>query len=143
MTPDPTTQAGATGERRRSRQSLRILLVDDDRDTVDVLSQLLRREGHVVHGVYNGKEVLPAARILRPDAIIVDISVPGMSGYAIAQEIRHTYVDARRPLLIAVSGMWKEPSDRMVAQQVGFDHHLVKPCDSSELLGLLEPLRRA
>lgn len=90
VTPDPTAQAGATGERRRSQQSLRILVVDDDRDTVDMLALVLRDEGHIVHGVYNGKEVLPAARILRPDAIIVDISVPGMSGYAVAQEIRHT-----------------------------------------------------
>ena len=143
VTPDPTAQSGATGERRRSRQALRILLLDDDRDTVDALSVLLRHEGHVVHGVYSGKEVLPAARILRPDAIIVDISVPGMSGYAVAQEIRHTYTDARRPLLIAVTGMWKEPSDRRVAQQVGFDHHLIKPCDAAELLALLEPLRRS
>jgi DNA-binding response OmpR family regulator len=142
VTPDPTAQAGAT-ERRRSKQTLRILMVDDDRDTVDMLSIVLRDEGHVVHGVYNGKEVLPAARILRPDAIIVDISVPGMSGYAVAQEIRHTYTEARRPLLIALSGMWKEPSDRMVAQQVGFDHHLVKPCDTADLLALLEPLRRS
>lgn len=143
VTPDQTTQAGATGERRRSRQSLRILLADDDRDTVDMLALVLRDEGHIVHGVYTGKEVLPAARILRPDAVIVDISVPGMSGYAVAQEIRHTYTEARRPLLIAISGMWKEASDRKVAQQVGFDHHLLKPCDTAELLALLEPLRRS
>lgn len=142
MTPDPTLQAGATGERRRSRQSLRILVVDDDRDTVEALSLVLRGEGHVVHGAYSGKEVLPAARILRPDAIILDISVPGMSGYAVAQEIRNTFLEARRPLLIALSGLWKEPSDRMLAQQVGFDHHLLKPCDTTELLALLEPLRR-
>jgi DNA-binding response OmpR family regulator len=142
VTTEPTPQAGPTGERRRSRQSLRILVVDDDRDTVDALSMVLREQGHVVHGAYSGKEVLPAARILRPDAIVLDISVPGMSGYAVAQEIRHTYTDARRPLLIAVTGMWKEPSDRMLAQQVGFDHHLLKPCDMAELLSLLEPLRR-
>jgi DNA-binding response OmpR family regulator len=142
VTPDPTPQAGPTGERRRSRQTLRILVVDDDRDTVEALSMVLRAENHVVHGAYSGKEVLPAARILRPDAIILDISVPGMSGYAVAQEIRNTFLDARRPLLIALSGLWKEPSDRMLAQQVGFDHHLVKPCDTAELLALLEPLRR-
>ena len=142
MTPDPTPHAGATGERRRSRQSLRILVVDDDRDTVDALSMVLRAQGHVVHGAYSGKEVLPTARILRPDAIILDISVPGMSGYAVAQEIRNTFLEARRPLLIALSGLWKEPSDRMLAQQVGFDHHLLKPCDTAELLALLEPLRR-
>jgi DNA-binding response OmpR family regulator len=124
-------------------QALRILIADDERDTVDMLALLLRDEGHVVHGVYNGKQVLPTARIFLPDAVIVDISVPGMSGYAVAQEIRHTYLEARRPLLIAISGMWKEPSDRKVAQQVGFDHHLIKPCDPAELLGLLEPLRRS
>ena len=121
---------------------LRVLVVDDDRDTVNMLAALLRTEGHVVHGVHTGKEVLPAARLFRPDAIILDISVPGMSGYAAAQEIRYSFTEARCPLLIAISGMWKEAADRRVAQQVGFDHHLMKPCDPVGLLRLLEPLGR-
>ena len=121
-------------------RSLRIVLADDDRDTVDMLTIVLRDEGHVVHGVYNGRDVLPAVRMLHPDAVILDISVPGLSGYALAQEIRYIYTAARRPLLIAISGMWKEHPDRRVAHQVGFDAHLVKPCDTAELLSLLEPL---
>ncbi len=108
-----------------SARTLRVLVVDDDRDTVNMLAALLRTEGHIVHGVHTGKEVLPAARLFRPDAIILDISVPGMSGYAAAQEVRHSFTEARRPLLIAISGMWPEAADRRVAQQVGFDHHLV------------------
>ena len=54
----------------------------------------LRDAGYTVHGVYSGTDVLPIARMIRPDAIILDISVPGMSGYAVAQEIRHSFTDA-------------------------------------------------
>ena len=121
-------------------RALRVVVADDDRDTVDMLSVILRDEGHVVHGVYTGKDVLPAVRTLRPDAVILDIAVPGLSGYAVAQEIRYSFTDARRPLLIAISGMWVEHSDKKVAHLVGFDAHLLKPCDPAELLALLEPL---
>ena len=130
MSPQPAPQARA----------LRIVIADDDRDTVDMLSVILRDEGHVVLGVYTGKEVLPAVRALNPDAVILDIAVPGLSGYALAQEIRYIFTDARRPMLIAISGMWKEHADRRVAQQVGFDAHLLKPCEPAELLRLLGPL---
>src|SRR2546421_13007970 len=91
-------------ERRSGARALHIIVADDDRDTVDTLSAILRKAGHVVHGVYSGKEVLPLARLTRPDAIVLDISVPGMSGYAVAQEMRHSFTQARRPLLIAISG---------------------------------------
>lgn len=128
--------------RRRGSTSLRVIVADDDHDTVDSLSMALRDAGYTVHGVYSGTDVLPIARMIRPDAIILDISVPGMSGYAVAQEIRHSFTDARRPLLIAITGVWKEVSDRHVAQQVGFDHHLLKPCDPERVLQLLEQLKR-
>jgi DNA-binding response OmpR family regulator len=121
-------------------RALRVVVADDDRDTVDMLSVILRDEGHVVHGVYTGKDVLPAVRTLRPDAVILDIAVPGLSGYAVAQEIRYSFTDARRPMLIAISGMWVERADKSVAHLVGFDAHLLKPCDPAELLALLEPL---
>jgi DNA-binding response OmpR family regulator len=128
----------AIPERRQAAAALRIVLVDDDRDTVDTLGAVLRTAGHQVYGVYAGHEVLPAVRMLRPDVIILDIAVPGMSGFAVAQEIRHTFVDLRRPLMIAISGMWKDSSDKVIARQVGFDHFLEKPCDPNELLQILE-----
>jgi DNA-binding response OmpR family regulator len=122
-------------------RALRILLADDDRDTVDMLAFILRDEGHVVHGVFTGKEVLPMARIFRPDACILDLAIPGMSGYAVAQVLRNSFTDLSRPFLIAISGMWKELPDRKVAQTVGFDEHLVKPYEPAEILRLLAPLR--
>ena len=126
-------------EQRRASAPLRVIVVDDDRDTVDTLALLLADAGCVVHKAYSGKEVLPAARLFRPDVIILDIQVPGMSGYAVAQQIRHSFLDARRPMMIAMTGKWPETPDRLIAEQVGFDHHLLKPCDPAQVLGLLAP----
>ena len=137
---DLRAPAPPSNERRRELRPLRILVADDDRDTVDMLAFILRDEGHVVHGVYSGKEVLPAVRLFRPDAMIVDIAIPGMSGYAVAQAVRNSFTDIRRPLMIALSGFWKDAPDRIIAHQVGFDHHLVKPYDPAQVLRLLEPL---
>jgi DNA-binding response OmpR family regulator len=141
MGDSPATARPST-ERRRGGTALRILVVDDERDTVDALALILKNEGHVVHSVYSGKDVLSAVSLFRPDAIIMDIALPGMSGYAVAQAIRGSFTDLRRPLLIAVSGWWKETPDRMVARQVGFDHHLSKPYAPNEVLRLLQPLTR-
>ena len=129
--------------RARPTAALRILIADDERDTVDSLSALLQDEGHVVHAVYTGSAVIPAAAVFRPDVLICDLAIPGVSGYAVAQAMRHAYVERRRPLLIAISGFWRETPDRRVAQQMGFDHHLLKPFDTADLLELLAPLRRS
>ena len=127
-----------TGVRRPKKgHPLRVLIVDDERDTVDTLQAILQDEGHVVHGVYTGKAVLSAAALFRPDALICDIAIPGLSGYAVAQALRHSPLQARRPLLIAMSGFWTEAPDRIVAQHVGFDHHLLKPLDSQAVLDIL------
>ena len=136
------SQSQSTSSKYRdSPQPLRILIADDERDSVDMLSMILRDEGHVVHGVYAGRDVLPLALLFRPQVLILDIVIPGLSGYAVAQSIRHAFLEARRPLMIAISGFWKEAPDRLLAEQVGFDHHLLKPCHPPKLLGLLEPLR--
>ncbi len=118
---------------------LRIIIADDDRDTVWTLSAILRDEGHAVQGVHRGEELLRAARFLRPDVAVIDLSMPGMSGYAAAQELRNMFYPAPAPLLIAISGTWLHGSDRMLAQHIGFDHHLAKPCDPRELLAIISP----
>lgn len=131
------TGVGAFVERRNNERALRVLIVDDDRDIVGTLSGLLRAEGHVVHGLYSGNEVLPAVRLLRPDAVIMDLAIPEMSGFAVAQAIRHSFTDLRRPLLIAMSGVWHDFTDQEIGRQVGFDHFLAKPADPARLLQLI------
>jgi DNA-binding response OmpR family regulator len=129
-------------ERRRSAGPLRVLIADDEVDTVDTLARLLRAEGHIVQCAYTGKDVLPQVRIFRPDAIILDVSIPQMSGFAVAQAIRQSFTDVRRPLMIAMSGVWKDFADRRIAEQCGFDHYLEKPADTAELLALLASSKR-
>jgi CheY-like chemotaxis protein len=138
---EPIPQRQSSKERRDTNRALRVLVADDDADTVQTLTALLELEGHVVRAVHTGADVLPAVPSFRPDAIILDISIPGLSGYAVAQAVRHSFIDMRRPLMIAISGMWKQAGDRLVAQQVGFDHYLVKPCDPREVVQLLDKLR--
>jgi CheY-like chemotaxis protein len=124
---------------------LRVLVADDNRDTVLTLTMLLSEEGHEVRSAYNGTDVMRLSRLNRFDAFILDIEMPEMSGYAIAQELRTLYYPARTPTLIAISGKWNKPSEKLLAQVVGFDHHLEKPCDPNVLLELLKPaaLRRS
>jgi CheY-like chemotaxis protein len=119
---------------------LRIIIADDDRDTVWTLAAILRHEGHSVQGVQRGEEVLKAARFLKPDVAVIDLQMPGMSGYAVAQELRNLFYPLAPPMLIAISGTWIQGSDRLLAQHIGFDHHLAKPCDPNELLRILAPL---
>ena len=142
MAEDGAQNPDAPRERRHQQRPLRVLVADDDRETVETLDALLQAQGHIVHSVYNGKDVLPAARLFRPDAIVLDVAMPEMSGYAVAQAIRQSFTDMRRPLLIAMSGVWKQFADRQVAQQVGFDHYLVKPANPALLLAILESLQR-
>jgi two-component system, OmpR family, response regulator len=117
---------------------LRILIADDERDQVMTLAAILNDEGHDVREVYRGTEVLRLIADFDPDVALVDIGMPGMTGYDVAREVREHYGTVR-PLLIAVTG-WKKPSDRILAQLAGFDHHLAKPFESAQLLELLEPL---
>ena len=139
MNPGPQVLHGA--ERRSAGRVLRVLVIDDDPDSVKILSALLQLEGHVVHGASGGKEALAAVQMFRPDAMIVDISIPGMSGYAVAQAVRNSFTQIRRPLMISMTGFWREHADKLISEQVGFDHHLLKPCDPAELLRLLGAVR--
>lgn len=121
-------------------RKLRILIADDNRDAVLTLGMLLREEGHEVRNAYNGTEALAAARHLSFDAVILDIEMPDLSGYAIAQELRKAYYATRGPLLIAISGKWNKDSEKLLSHAVGFDHHLTKPCTPAQLFQILRPL---
>ena len=122
--------------RPAGRKQLRVLIADDDRDMVATLAAILSDEGHQVREVYRGSEVMRLLAEFDPDVALVDIGMPGMSGYEVAREVREKHGSAR-PLLIAITG-WKKASDRILAQLAGFDHHLPKPFEAKDLLALLE-----
>ena len=114
---------------------LRILVADDDQDTVLSLTMLLEEAGHEVKGTQKGEEVVSHMRHFDPDAVLLDIGMPDRNGYDVARLIRKRS-SGRRPLLIAVTA-WNKASDRMLAELAGFDHHLAKPYDPKTLLSLL------
>ena len=122
------------------RRSLRVLVADDDRDAANMLAVLLRQEGHEVTTALRGDEVMDLVRLTRPDALILDINMPGMSGYAVARELKERYAIAA-PLMVGISGVWTKTPERLLGQSIGFDHYLVKPYDPHQLLACLEPLR--
>lgn len=129
---------GSNGPSPRPR-ALRIVVADDERDTVLTLMTLLRDEGHEVRGVYRGSDVLRTVDDFDPDAVLLDIAMPDLSGYEVAQQIRSRY-GAIRPLLIAISGRYKQGSDKILAEIVGFNHHVAKPYEPGALLALLARL---
>ena len=118
--------------------ALRIVVVDDDRDTVQTLATLLDAEGHDVRALHSGKQVVRVAREFNPDAVLLDIAMPELSGWEVARAIREEL--GRRPMLIGISGEYKHSVDRILSEAIGFDHYLVKPYDPNELLALLAPL---
>jgi CheY-like chemotaxis protein len=112
----------------------RVLVVDDNEDAADSLATLLDVVGYSVRVAYDGPEAIEAADEFRPDAALLDIGLPRLSGYDIARHIRGT----RGPgvLLVAITG-WGSDEDRRRAREAGFDHHFTKPADFERLMGLL------
>jgi PAS domain S-box-containing protein len=113
----------------------RVLLVEDNLDAAEALSELLRMWGHEVETAHDGVSALQTARQTRPGVVLLDIGLPGMDGYEVARELRSTPgLAATR--LIALTGYGQE-SDRHRSRLAGIDHHLVKPVDLEQLRALL------
>ena len=115
----------------------RILIVDDNGDSADSLARLLRMSGHEVRVAYDGPSGLDAAQKFLPDVVLLDIGLPGMDGYAVAQRLRENE-SMRETLLIAVSGYAPEKDDLRSRSSV-FDHHFVKPISLRDLQVHLTP----
>ncbi len=112
----------------------RILVVDDDADGADTLSMLLRQKGYDVDTASDGPSALGLAARTHPDAIVLDIGLPGMTGYEVAQRLRGTRETAD-VLLIALTG-YGRPEDARLTEAAGFDFHFVKPAAVNELVRL-------
>lgn len=127
---------GAQGTRVASPRSRgqRVLVVDDNRDLLAVVSTILESEGFQVKGASNGPDAIAMANDWSPDLALLDIGLPGMSGFDVARSLRS---DLGKGLtLIALTGYGQE-SDVATAREAGFDAHLTKPFDIDELLSLM------
>jgi two-component system, chemotaxis family, CheB/CheR fusion protein len=134
----------ASASRPRATESaatspLRILIVDDNRDSADMLATLLKFTGHETHIAHDGLAAVEAAAMLDPDVILLDIGLPILNGYEAARRIRERQGQNGRPLLVALTG-WGHDEDRRRSEEAGFDVHLVKPVDDVVLGRLLAEL---
>jgi signal transduction histidine kinase len=112
----------------------RVLVVDDNRDAADSLAQLVSLLGHDVDVAYDGPTAIARARERRPDVVLCDLGLPGMTGYDVARALRDLHAAGVR--LVAVSG-YGQPEDVREAAEAGFDRHVAKPADPSVLEQLL------
>jgi signal transduction histidine kinase/CheY-like chemotaxis protein len=116
----------------------RILIIDDNKDAAESMAMLLRTAGHEVRTAYAGRTALVLCRLEAPEVVICDISMPDMSGYELACELRED-ISFRDIILIALSG-YAQDEDRLRSQEAGFHAHLTKPVQLESLKELLANL---
>jgi PAS domain S-box-containing protein len=119
--------------------ALRILVVDDNRDGADSLVMLLRIMGNETRTAYDGEQGVATAAEYRPDVILLDIGLPKLNGYEACRRIREQPW-GKDLLIVAVTG-WGQEDDHRHSREAGFDYHMVKPVDTSELMRLLADVR--
>ncbi|HRY44795.1 MAG TPA: ATP-binding protein [Thermoanaerobaculia bacterium] len=130
----------ATAPAPASTTACRVLLVEDNADGARSLAELLSLAGHEVHVASDGPSGLEAARRLLPDAVVLDVGLPGFDGYELARRLR-AESSLAGVLLIALSG-WAGRDDRARSSDAGIDHHLVKPAGVARLGELLATVTR-
>jgi DNA-binding response OmpR family regulator len=135
-----------SGDKRVSKSTeqppprpLRVLIVDDDRDTLLTLGVLCRAEGMDVQMLRRGAAVPAAVAQFVPDVILLDIGLPDRSGFDVAEELTELYGE-HGPLLIAVTAYTSE-AEREMARVSGFHHFIAKPYDPQMLLRRLSLLK--
>jgi CheY-like chemotaxis protein len=112
----------------------RILLVDDNEDTVHSLSRLLARRGHEVATAFNGLAALRVAHEFQPEVFLLDLGLPGLDGFELARRLREEGFEHAK--IIAISGYAQE-SDRARSRAAGFNYHFAKPVDFEALAELV------
>jgi len=117
----------------------RLLVVDDNRDAAESMSMLLQMWGHEVLFAYDGPSALETAEQWQPEAVFLDIGLPGMDGYEVAARLREL-PHAKGAVLIAITG-YGQDDDRLRSQRAGIDHHLVKPVAPDALRSLIDSLQ--
>jgi signal transduction histidine kinase len=129
---EPAPRAPAPAPPLKQR---RILVVDDNRDAAEILAAMLRLDGAEVRTAHDGALALTTAEQFRPDLVLLDLGMPGVSGFDVARGIRSRPwgVDVT---LVAQTG-WGQHQDRRRTRDAGFDDHVTKPVDRAKLMQLL------
>lgn len=133
--PDPDPKSAAPLPRHR------LLVVDDNHDSADSLSMLLRTLGADVETAYSGEAALGLLDAFRPDAILLDVGMPVMDGNEVARRVRER-PEQRGVVLVALTG-WGQEEDVTRTRESGFDDHWIKPVDLATLRKLLLSLHGA
>jgi CheY-like chemotaxis protein len=113
--------------------ALRVLVVEDNADSAELLATLLEFDGHVARVAHDGPTAILEAHSFRPDVVLCDIGLPGMDGYAVAERLTREQPAAK---LIAITG-YGQSEDRRKSVRAGFLHHLMKPLEADELRRVL------
>jgi len=131
----PTQNTVSTQPQASANKQRRVLVADDNRDAGETLAMLLRLDGHEVHVATDGLEAVDLFARVRPEVVILDIGMPGLSGHEVARRIREQS-GGQDVTLIAVTG-WGQKADKDRALASGFDHHFTKPVEPDMLSALL------
>ncbi len=134
LTRGPTKAAAPHAEATRRR----LLVVDDNRDFANTLAALFEAMGHEVRIAYNGTDAVSTATEYRPDAVFLDIGLPGQNGYDVARALRSS-PELESVTLVAFTG-YGRAEDRRRVRDAGFDYHLVKPAEAAELARIVDAL---
>jgi CheY-like chemotaxis protein len=124
---------------RPAQDPRRVLVVDDNVDAATSTAMLLRFLGHEVETAHDGPAALQAAAKFKPDVALLDIGLPGMSGYDLAKALRDR-PEFQDLTLVALTGYGKE-EDRRMSIEAGFNRHMIKPVDPADIAGLLAECR--
>ena len=131
----PTSEPAPAPSEGPTAKGLRILVADDNDDGREMLGYLLEAEGHTVALAVDGPTAIATAREFRPDVAILDIGMPGMHGYAVAEALRKD-ADTSTIVLVALSGLGQR-EDKERSLRSGFDRHFTKPVDLNTIRAFL------
>ena len=123
------------------RDTWRILIVDDNLDAANTLTEVLRAFGHVVATAAASRDALEMAAADWPQVFILDIGLPDIDGYALVRRLR-ALQDGRPALYLALTG-YGQAHDRVLSRSAGFDHHFVKPVDLRALVSVIDGIGAA
>jgi len=121
--------------------SRKILVVDDCQDSAEMIGMLLESAGHTVSSAQNGPAALQLFERDHPDIVLLDISLPGMTGQEVCARIRAANAPAPKAI-VAMTGWHREELQKSGSGDAGFTHHLLKPIDPGRLVELIADIGR-